>query len=106
MAQEAGSYQVFSRTVHAFGSCPGGDVRCRGVGHFDILHGSVDAFCDIPSLGCRKWRAGRDECVHAPAAGADIRKYGAEEGIVEQGAAHSGGFFVGDEVVYVYHYQP
>lgn len=106
MAEEAGSCQVFPRTVYTFGSCSGSDVRCRGVGHFDILHGSVDAFCDIPYLVCRKGRAGWDECLHAPAAGADIRKYRAEEGIVEQGAAHSGGFFVGVEVVYIYHYQP
>lgn len=105
MAQETGPYQVFSRTVYAFGGCRGRIVRLRAVSHFDILHCSVYAFCDILYLVCQMCHTGGDECFHAPAARTDIGKHGAEEGIVEQGTAHPGGFFVGVEMVYVYHNQ-
>lgn len=105
MTQETGPYQVFSRTVYAFGGCRGGVVRPRTVRHFDILHGFVCAFCDILYLVCRIGHTRRDERFHTPTARTDIREHGAEEGIVEQGAAHSGGFFIGIEMVYVYDYQ-
>ena len=105
VAQETGPYQVFSRTVYAFGGCRGGVVRFRTVRHFDILHCFVCAFCNIPYLVCRMWHSGGYEGFHTPSARADIDKHGAEEGIVKQGTAHSDGFFIGVEVVYVYHYQ-